>query len=106
MSSDVGDSLALLLHIDKPPRSNVRRAGHQIEDMMNTFNIDRRISLAALDYFTENSRSIDQLFLENRRDLVTLCHNVIGNKFSGICLIESGFELGKIFPSDYPWFVD
>src|SRR5262245_11984089 len=106
MSSDVGYSLALLFHIEKPPRSNVRRAGHQFEDVMDTFNIDRWIGLAAFDYFTENSRSMNQLFLENRRDLITLRHNVIGNKFSRICLIERGFEFGKIFPSDYPWFVD
>src|SRR5262245_35712121 len=103
MRSDIGYPLALLRDIEEPRRSNIGRSRDYLQNVMYALKIYRRILLRTFDDFTEYISRIKQFFLQDRRDLITLGHNVVCDMIP--CRIHRRFELGKILRFDDPGLI-
>src|SRR5262249_6145104 len=102
----VGYALALLLHIEEPRRADVRRAGDYFEEVMDALHVNRRVILRTFLYRPEDARVVDQLALQDRRDLRPLRHYVVGDQLLRIRRVQRRLQLGEVAGVNDPRLVD
>lgn len=73
--------------------------------MVDALHVDTGLLLAAGDDFAEDVRVVHQFALQNRRDLVTLRHHVIGQHAVAPGHRERLLERREVFVADDPRFV-
>ena len=91
--------------IEKPCRPDVRRASHDLHQVVDALHVDARLRFGSLDHLPEGVVVADQRALEDSGDLEPLRHDVEGDGSARIGLGQHALHFRQIFGLQNPGFV-
>src|SRR5262245_42417216 len=105
MRADIAERLALFMNVEEPRRTLERRAGDELLQKMYALVVDARLIRRARQRLAENITVLYQFALEDRRDLVALGHDVVGDQALAIRVIEHFLQARQMLRDQYPRLV-